>query len=327
MPDILFLTDPSPDYGPDYLYDGFCELLGDGHVIDWPPKPSLHLSEGAPATFDCDLHRPQHDWSAERVAQALRDGTFAAVIVPTVRGEVRSQLRSWARAGLLNASRDRLVAYDAEDHPHNTQPLFTECLGAAPVAYFKRELPVGANWATSLPFGYPASRQVPVGEREPSVVYSAHLWDWCTPDSTRAQLREGLRELGVVMPPDGSRWDVAENHAANRSALIAVSPAGLGYHTNRHLEIIADGCCPVLEDGHQPRAGAPCGIQGLSGIVTPLFRTADKALRIVQQLLADSIAAHALAEVAQAWWLRHHTTRHRAETVWCAIHSTLPEAA
>lgn len=38
---ILFITDPIPDYGEIFLYNGLCEIFGADNIIDFPCKPIL----------------------------------------------------------------------------------------------------------------------------------------------------------------------------------------------------------------------------------------------------------------------------------------------
>jgi hypothetical protein len=328
---ILFLTDSDRDYGADYLYDGFCELLGPRQVLDWPPKASLHLAADTTPLFDCDLRRPYPAAErAEAVPDLLRDGALDLLVVPTLRGQVPGILRSWSRAGLLERMQHKTVTYDAEDANINTGPYYAAMLGYRPAAYFKRELPCGETWATPLPFGYPASRLVPLGDkpRAPLAVYAAQTWSsnmwmrrqlatiFSKPPFSPAQGGTGRYPAFALAPTsDYGRLQIGDYHAINQQASVAVSPAGNGYFTNRHLEVIADGCCPVIE---APTCEFPDAF--VDHAECRYFRTSDAAAEIVRELLDDRRQAHALAKAAQAKFLACHTTRHRAETVWRAVY-------
>lgn len=315
MGKVLIVTDKDQDYAADYLASGF---VAAGHeVIDFPRKPSLHIGDAEPR-FDCDLDLPEHALSAVDVAQCLAAREFDLIVVPTLRGLVRGQLLAWNRVGLLERNRDIIVAYDGEDHPHNTRPVFTACLGEDPAAYFKRELPLGENWAIPLPFGYPAERVVSSKSPNGGVAYTAHVWDWCGPDSMRVQLRQLLGRLaldcgGYWIPTE--RLSVAEDHRFHRLSLIAVSPAGQGSLSNRHLQCIADGCCPVIE---QPSVQWPNAPQ--DHIECRYFKSATECVDIVDDLLNEPERARDMARAAQVNLLKFHSTRHRAETVWGKVH-------
>lgn len=317
---ILFLTDVSRDYGPDYLAHGFDAL---GHtVIDWPPKPSLHWTESP--LFDCDVNIPPHELSETEVYARLGAGAFDMIVMPTLRGTVPKMVEQWHHMGALRAYRDRIVAIDAEDHYMNTRPLYAEALGADPAAYFKRELPIGERWALPLPFGYPEERIVPLGDtpRPARVVYMAEVWPWAV-GGLRERIGEELTRtlngrafVACTRTHQGDRRvSVADYHAQHRKALVAVSPAGQGYMTNRHLEIVADGCCPVLE---RPSIEWPHAFE--DGTECRLFWEEFGCVEAVADLLAEPAQAHEMARAAQAALRAHHTTRARAATAWEAIH-------
>lgn len=314
---ILILTDSDPDYGPDYLTHGFCSLLGAENVVDWPRKRGLHWKEDA--LFDCHVDLDTAVMSQDEVHSALRDRTFNLIFIPTLRGTVSHQLYYQREMWKLNA--DRIVYYDAEDHAMDTRPLFFQMAGIEPAAYFKRELPIGETWATPLPFGYPAERVVTKREgRQFSFVYTAHLWEWCGTESLRRKLYVALRrELGAITNPDvhgRDRVSVKVNHQYNRQALIAVSPAGQGYGTNRHLEIIADGCAPVIERPWRQWPNAP---EHWGECL--YFKEEIECVEHVRELLNEPQRATEMAKAAQACLLRHHTTKHRADQVWRSIHN------
>ncbi len=317
---ILVFTDPTAqDYGADYLVHGLVDLLGPGRVCEWPRKASLHTVDVP--RFDCDMNIDTARLSQDEVESFLRDRIFELVVVPTLRGTVGQRLYFWRH--LLRLNQDRVVYYDAEDHATDTQPLFVQMAGVAPSAYFKRELPLDECWAKPLPFGYPAERVQPIDAavgsgRETRAIYAVHIWEWAV-GGLREQLAGALRRSGrctvAASYGDTDRRSVQQYHAANRRHLVAVSPAGHGYGTNRHLEIIADGCCPVLERPWRQWPDAPH-----EGVECRYFTNEVECVDILDELINDPETAQEMAKAAQSALLRGHTTRHRANAVWAAIH-------
>lgn len=312
---ILILTDTAQDYAADYLTHGFVQLLGGDAVVDYPRKASLHTSE---VTMDCDLNLPTRQMTSEQVLQALRDRAFDLIVIPSVRGNIPGILRALHRGLALN--RDRIVFVDGEDDAANRVPWITAILTAPPVQSFKRELPLGEHWSAPLPFGYPEERIVPVNDSSDraGAIYAVEIWPWA-----RGQLRERLGHLlqsqpwcTVRLTYDGlARTSVSEYHAANRRALVAISPAGAGYHTNRHLDVIADGCCPVLERPWRAWPAAPTEM-----LEVRFFSGAVDAADIAQELVHEPTQALEIARSAQTWLRKCATTTVRARTVWESVH-------
>ena len=313
---ILFLTDTDPDYAADYIAHGLCSLLGPQQVVDWPRKPGLHW-QGEPE-FDCNCNLETAIQSQDEVEQFLRDGSYDLVVVPTLRGVIPQRLYFWRE--LLRRNADRVVYVDGEDGASDTRPLFEQMANLAPAAYFKRELPLGETWAVPLPFGYPVERVQPLdGPRAIRGIYSAFLWDWVPQDGLRKQLALALADLQgftVVSTTDYQRRvTVKHEHELSRKALVAVAPAGAGYHTNRHLSIIADGCCPVLEYPWRQWPDAP-----VDGIECCYFKSVVECVDMVASLIDEPSRAREMAAAAQRWLLAGHTTKHRALTVWDSVH-------
>lgn len=324
---ILFFTDPrSADYSADYLVHGACELLGSQSVIDWPRKPSIHWGNAEPE-FDCNVTLNTAIQSQDEVEQSLRDGSYDLVVVPTLRGCVPQRLYFWRE--LLRRNADRLVYVDGEDSANDTLPVLIDLLGFKPAAYFKREMPLGEDWATPLPFGYPAERVVSVDAypRVNAGIYSAFLWGWVG-EGLRRKLADALSEVTVtdlngfaVIATDvaAERHSVPQEHRAAQMSLLAVSPSGQGYGCNRHLSIIADGCCPIIERPWRQWPDAP-----RDGIECLYFQSEVDCVDIVQELLTEPERATEMAKAAQAWLLAGHTTKHRAASVWLSVHNADP---
>ena len=317
---ILLITDNSPDYGADWLSHGLVELAGPGKVVDWPRKASLHWSVGEPQ-FDCCCSLDTARLSTDETAQYLRDGTFDLIVVPTLRGNVPQRL--YFARDLFRRNADRIVYYDAEDNSRDSLPLFVDTVGFRPVAYFKRELPLGETWAQPLPFGYPAERAHPPSSARPFVgTYDAFLWEWVG-DRLRKRLANELRKLqnfGVFATSNSAeRMSVTTNNQRLRLSRLAVSPAGHGYQTNRHLGIVAAGCCPIIEG--PPWVEFPD--QFIRGVDCLYFKDEVECVDAVRDLIEQPEWALELAQAAQLKFLDHHTTKHRALTVWQSVHGTL----
>lgn len=316
---ILILTDVSRDYGADYLAHGLCAAFGERNVVECPRKASLHWTE--PPIFDCDVNLNTREMSESQIHEWLNMGKFDLVVIPTLRGVVPQMLMRWR--DLLRRNADRVAFCDMEDHANNMEPAVRELLGFRPAAFFKRELPIGETWARPFPFGYPAERIRPVdvtSDRPRGVVYAAHVWDWATGklrDRLGPELLRAFNGRADVLATrgDDQRRSISDYHAANRRALVAISPAGQGYHTNRHLEIIADGCCPLYERPWRQWPDAP-----QEGAHCVYFRDELEAVDAARELMNDHAAAIEMAQAAQAWLLDGHTTAHRAREVWGAVH-------
>lgn len=316
---VLFLTDSDPDYGVDYLYDGFVKVCDE--VVDYPSKSSLHLAPFEDQKFDCDQLHPPSGRAVEYVVDTLADRGFDCIVVPGLRRGVCAsivQLR-----GLLSKNADRLCYYDAEDHRLDTTGHVEALLGCRVATSFKRELPFGAEWAEPLGFGYPLERVVGRGGGwHPGVdapersggVYMAQLWS-----EHEKRRRAYAAALMAAFPNDvtvrascvaSERLSIADYHATNHRALFAISPAGAGWWTNRHLEIVADGCCPVIE---YPTVQWSDAFE--AGTEAIYFRDVDELVKHVRFLLNEPEATQAIAERAQRALLSRHTTAHRAMAV------------
>ena len=313
---ILLFTDRDPDYSADYLAHGFCSLLGASHVVDFPRKSGLHW-QGEPE-FDCNVNLDTAVQSQDEIEQSLRDGRYDLVVIPSMRGVVPQRLYFWRE--LLRRNADRIVYIDGEDHAIDTRPLFVQTAGVAPAAYFKRELPIGESWAKPMAFGYPAERVAPIGSRRTPGIYSAFLWSWVAErGGLRIKLADALRGIpgfDVASTTDYTqRMPVTQEHVRSRQALIGVAPAGAGYHTNRHLSIAADGCCPLIERPYRTWIDAPT-----DGIECVYFKDEIDCVEQAEALIAEPQRAREIADAAQRWLLNWHTTLHRAKTAWDAIH-------
>ena len=349
---ILILTSSDPDYGADYIYDGFRCL--NAEVTEFPYKPSYHrtVQEEMNRTFDCEFSWTDHDIYRGKIATVpweiveaqLRDRYFDLIVVPTLRPPTEHWLQRWAHSGLLPLNKDRIVYCDGEDDGFDSMPRFMLYAGGQqPAAYFKRELPIGdKSFARPLPFGYPRYRtywlakgEGRAAKRQNKAIYAAHIWGL---DSLRSGGGPGThmrrRLANHLLKKWGEHSDVdvlttgaaatmewklpmRKYHDLNRTYAVAISPAGAGYHTNRHFEIMADGCCPVYEKPWVQWPNAP-----IDGVHCRYFSDELECADIVAELLADPEGTAAMALAAQTLFVDHHTTEARAWQIWEAIYGS-----
>lgn len=339
MPKILYICDPSPDYGADFLYHGFCRLFPEpDSVIDWNPKDTLHWRPGmGEPLFDCYVDLPRHHMMSAEIDDTLASRGFDLIVLPTLRPGAVKLVEGWRRGDLLQRNAGVVVTFDGEDLPYSNFP-HRHNLGFRPVAHFVRELPeapptrADLGTFTPLPFGYPAERIVEVGENRQGVSAMWHVWDWCYPlGSVRASLPSRLlyhdlqphieHRISYAAPGHRQRVSVSKYHDLNRQRIAAICPAGRGYFTNRLFEVVADGCLPIAEE-FKGRVAFPDAFEPWGEAL--YFQDASECIGKVRSVIADPAAATAAARRAQAKLRAHHTTDKRAATVWKAVHGKLP---
>ncbi|HEY3196771.1 MAG TPA: glycosyltransferase [Nitrospirales bacterium] len=81
---ILFLASDHLDYVSDPLYVGLSRILGDGAVVDYPYKGSLHDPARVPW---CLVPTPGRAWTREEIVDRLRDKYFDLVCLASFRQE------------------------------------------------------------------------------------------------------------------------------------------------------------------------------------------------------------------------------------------------
>src|SRR6185437_8842227 len=81
---ILFLTSDHLDYVSDPLYVGLSRVLGDGAVVEYPYKGSLHEPGRVPWCLVPTAGRP---WTREEIVDRLRDKYFDMVCLASFRQE------------------------------------------------------------------------------------------------------------------------------------------------------------------------------------------------------------------------------------------------
>lgn len=189
------------DYGADFLYAGFCELLGPEHVFAWPEGEMLHWDPQRGPRGRCELCQQGYDsiqrwpYKGHTLDEAIDRCHVAFLAVQPGDCSVRPP-KSWAVTGLdgcgrevddaewtrgeLHLSRfrerwgdrpfavidmsDAIAAGDGNILASEMVAFYTWAAGRQqPFPYFKRELPLEqGTWAIPCPLSYPRSR-VPAG--------------------------------------------------------------------------------------------------------------------------------------------------------------------
>lgn len=242
-PRVLFITHPRPHYGLDVLYDGLCEVLGDGQVVEFPYKPTLH---GAPPEelghYPCSFNRAGTAYTLDAVTRQLENAEFDLVVY----GDIEQYLdEKSARAIAEAAGNVPMVLVDEQDDPLDQWAKMNAYVGGQFRMHFKREMlkcwDYGAH-TVPLPFAY-SDRRVP---RLTSTPRNAALF-WA------GHRKFGLRRLylehiesrfGLNLTKSFSQQAYA---AALSDARIGLNIFGLGYDTVRYWEIPAHGAMLLAE--------------------------------------------------------------------------------
>lgn len=329
MSHVLFISDPNtPDYGAQYLFDGFCDLLGPEHVVEWPHNPYHHVAPGAEMS-GAELSWPTRSWRSEDVRELLSAGAIDLIVMSSVRvGAMRAaeDFGIW-----LACSKRGMVVCDFDDaEPLTCTAALPRLREFAPVtAVFKRELLPGRDYGVEvlpLPFGYPRGRIVTDAIRAddaPIVFYRAHDWGWPA-DSIRHRMVQALRDAfgnradvglseeqraaGLKAPGRLSVADYRRRLAATQCGL-ALNQGG-GSDTNRYWETVAAGCVLVTD---RPRHVIPNDFE--DGTEACVYTSVDEAVEQVRLLASDPDRRLQIANAGLTKLRAHHTTGARARTV------------
>jgi hypothetical protein len=138
---VLYLTDPGPDYLADQIYDGLCTALGWDHVFDFPRKAVYH-EPGERLSYL--PQNPGQYLTADDMASMIRERRIDLAIVSSTRPGALEGFRSLA--GLVDGQ--PVVILDGEDDGL----IRTDLAGSVGAGlYFKREFKTAAkqtdgNW-------------------------------------------------------------------------------------------------------------------------------------------------------------------------------------
>lgn len=241
------------DYGADWFFEGLVDVLGFDNVLDYPEGDSLHLPEPGKrdeCNIDSDQSWPKRD---HHLAQM---GDVDLIIVTT---------DDWLSGQFIDAipGDHMIAALDFGDIMGNRRGVFDMACRRKVNWYFKRELPLGEDWAIPLPLTY--SSRVRLSESKAlRVFYHATHHAENDPGIPRKLIVNMLRDqidakyLDVKLYPgqaQGTRPSPEEYHAEMEKALIGISWNGAdNWDCNRFWENFAFGLAQVAE---RPRIEIP----------------------------------------------------------------------
>ena len=316
------------DYGAAFLFDGLVEVLGFDNVRDFPENPTYHLSgphSRDSCELDADLFYPTRGSSSfsnkfelrERL-MGMPDETVAVIAVSfPLDAHIAQEISDIC--AVLHPSIP-IMAVDYSDIVKNMRQHYELLAGRPLAAYFKRELPHGADWGYPLPLSYPASRvgALDFEAKKPIVMYHATDHGGGLPGIPRrlivSQLCRDLDDdqLDVALYPGqekGSRPSPEEYNERKRRALVGVSWNGaINWDCSRFWNNFAFGVAqvaeyPRIQIPHMPEHGEHCiYVRNPEDVVAP-----------VQVLVDNPAYAREMAKAGHEYFLKWHCSRARAE--------------
>jgi hypothetical protein len=301
---VLYLINPRPHYGLDVLFDGLCDCLGDGNVVDFPWKPTLHGGETQEHRhYPCRFNRQGIARSVEAICAELEAKSFDFILF----GDVEGSIPAAEVGAILNARGDCPVfLMDAVDQMGNFRDRVLQRIGLPHFeGCFKREMHRAVDYGPNtwpMPFAYSGALglQVPVEER-------AHEFFWA------GQRFFGQRRLYVEMLERRFGWNLgvkysqSEYQARIRTSRMGLNCFGMGFDTVRYWELPAQGCM-LLSDRlpiHIPH-NFEDGVQAV--FFDDLGQLVDK----LSYYCAHPGEAMGIAEAGRLHFQQYHTNEARA---------------
>ena len=320
---ILFFTGKSPDYLADVLYGGFCALLGEQNVIDFPIKASYHADRTRQShctTYNVPLKNPS---TMEELLDLANGGYFEAILISSVRPQdypplniFFSQLRVECPIGII----------DGEDTADLALSQVSSMLGTHRItAYFKREYTADM---TEYPDIIPLQFACIAAQMPPQEICRKRLYDVCWIGTFSSierrrivRVLEGLRHWRVFCDCSGGLGYDDYCRVLSQSRIV-ISARGAGYDTMRYWEAPYYGAMLLAE---QPSILIPNDFQ--HGVTAAFFGSdlGDFADKIEFFLSEETIRAH-IAKAGRKHLLRHHTARLRARAVLRVLRRSPQEA-
>ena len=320
--------DHDHDYGLAGLFDGLVEVLGYDAVHDLPENPTMHLSSYA-ARDHCGLDSDRcyesrlstsyygNYWQLrERLTGAPSD---TIIVLGKPDAESRQVIEASDKA---NGKRFPIIAVDYSDQVADRRAEYEQCAGRPLAAYFKRELPIGADWGYPLPLSYPASRVGTLDfEAKNGLAYYATTHGGGAPGKPRIAIAEALGAMwhgseligpGIHLTAGqekGTRLSPEELHERMRVALVGISWNGaVNVDCNRTWENFAFGLAQVAE---YPRIQIPNVPE--HGKHCLYAKSPDEVPGYVSVLLDNTAYAREMAKAGHEHFLKWHCSRARAE--------------
>lgn len=314
---LLYVIHPRPHYGLDVLYDGLCDCLGEGGVVEYPWKPTLHGGDTPDHKhYPCRFNRPGGPVSLEGILQGLHEGAYDAILFADIEGD----LPEHDVVAILGARGDCPVfLVDGLDEFVNLRPRVLARMGLGDCAgYFKREMHRAVDYGPDcwpMPFAYTGAQGLaePVGER-------AHAFFWA------GHRRFGLRRLYLDAIEKAYGWnlnqtfDQAAYLSRMRQSRIGLNCFGMGFDTVRYWELAAQGCLVLSE---RLPIHIPHNFE--DGRHAVFFSDLPELLARLAYYLAHPEACRAIGEAGRLHFQRYHTNRARAGQVLDRIGAVLGE--
>lgn len=315
---ILFVIHPRPHFGLDSLYDGLCTCLGDGQVVDFPWKPTLHGGDAEThRNYPCRFRRGGNPMSADEVAAALHNGEFDAVLY----GDVEGDLPAADTKAILDARGDCPVfLVDALDQLCNFRSLVQGRLGIDGFhGYFKREMVGSVDYgpaAYPMPFSYAPPAGVPTwgASRTTDFFWAGHRMF----GQRRLYLEFLESRYGWNLHASFSQEEYQKRVASSR---IGLNCFGMGFDTVRYWELPAHGCLLLSE---RLPIRVPCDFR--DGVEAVFFDDLSDLVDKLDYYLANPDAAETIARAGYAHYMGHHTNEARARQLLGWIQAALDPA-
>jgi hypothetical protein len=303
---VLMITPLFPNYGLDVLYDGLYEVLGEGHIDEYPWKPWLHgETPDIAQNYPCMSNRPGTPLENRDLVTRLFERYYDYVLLSEV--ETCAQFLNPKLVRLiLQAARETpvFVVDQNDDYADHGEFIRRELEFVDVRGYFKREMIAGVPYAPNVfpcPFSYHEWR-VPRssgGPRRQPVFWAGAR------NAFRAGYVERVeRALGVTFD---RTYTQAEYGAALLDSRIGICLAGAGFDTVRYWELPAHGCMLLSE--RLPTVIPHNFENGVSAVF------ADDAPDMADKLayyVAHPDEAEKIAQAGHAHFLEYHTASARA---------------
>lgn len=312
---ILYLINPRPHYGLDVLYDGLCDCLGDGQVVEFPWKPTLHGGETPEHQhYPCRFNRAGAPVSVGEICDALRMNAFDFILFGDVEGDIPD-----ADVHAILAARGQcpLFLMDALDEFINLRPRVQARLAVPSFAgYFKREMHRCVDYgpdAWPVPFAYSGrlSLQESVAERPHPFFWAGHR-------------RFGQRRLYLETLEKQFGWNLNVHYdqqayqARIRESRMGLNCFGMGFDTVRYWELPAQGCM-LLSDRLPIRI--PHNFE--DGVHAVFFGDLPELLEKLAYYLNRPEESRAVAEAGRLHFQQYHTNAARASQLLSRVNQIL----